>query len=165
MERYLKTTLVFFLAIFCLAVGLNNVIDYDVNFQFVRHILAMDTMHPWFNTDIAIKRSINSPSLQAFFYHLIIATELLAGLLALIASIFMLKNIKHDHHFSKSKNIFLIAAGLMLALWYFGFNVIASNWFYMWANQYNASPTAYDFIIFIMITVLYIMRDEKLVKV
>jgi len=160
-ERTSKIMLIFFLAMFFLGVAINNIIDYEINFQFVQHVVSMDAMQPWFDPAIVTKRSITDPAVQLFLYHCIIAAELLAGLLALFACYKMIINIKNDKNFANAKNIYVIAAMLMMSVWYFGFNVIASNWFYMWANQYDASNTAYNFIIFILLSLIYVMCTEK----
>lgn len=163
-ERFFKIMLVFFLGLFCLAVGINNIMDYQINFKFLQHVVAMDTMQPWFDMTIAKNRAITNLTTQKFLYHCIIAVELLAGLLALYACFNMLRYIKNDTRFSKAKNIYIVATGLMMCVWYFGFNVIASNWFYMWANQYNALPTAYNFIIFMLVSMIYVARTEKIIQ-
>lgn len=160
-EKYLKIVLTFFIAIFCLTVAINNIIDYDVNFTFLKHIVTMDTMQPWFDMKIAAARAITNPSIHIVLYDCIIAGEFSAGLFALWASINMLKNINDNEKFYRAKSTFVIAVGLMLTVWYFGFNVIAANWFYMWANQYDASVPAFHFSFFALLLLIYILRDEK----
>src|ERR1700740_3068239 len=44
--RIAKVSLVFAVAIFYSLVVLNNTTDYDSNFQFVRHVLMMDSTFP-----------------------------------------------------------------------------------------------------------------------
>ena len=41
--RLSKLVLVGMVAVFALLVGVNNVVDYDSNFEFVQHVLSMDT--------------------------------------------------------------------------------------------------------------------------
>ncbi|GEP07817.1 DUF2165 domain-containing protein [Methylobacterium oxalidis] len=75
--RTSKTILVLFVALFCLVVGCNNVVDYGSNYTFVQHVMTMDTTFP----DNRLKdRGISSPLMHQIAYGLIIAGELTAGL-------------------------------------------------------------------------------------
>ncbi len=161
-ERLFKILLIFFIALFCLSVGFNNIVDYDVNFQFLSHVVSMDAMKPWFDLSISESRSITNPSVHAFLYTCIITAELSAGLLALLACLMMIKNIKDDSKFLRAKYIYLSATAIMITVWYFGFNVIGVGWFYMWASQYDAQATAYNFVIFLLISLMYVMRRESI---
>lgn len=159
-ERLFKTLIVFFLAIFCLSVAVDNIVDYQVNLEFVKHVVSMDTMKPGFDTAIALSRGTSNQVIHAVMFSSIIASEFIAGFLALFSCVKMLMTINDNLGFLKSKRIYLIAAAVMISLWYFGFNIIASNWFYMWANLYDGQQTAYNFSIFILLSTVYIMRDE-----
>jgi len=44
--RIVKVIMVGCLAVFALLVTFDNVIDYDTNYTFVRHVLTMDTTFP-----------------------------------------------------------------------------------------------------------------------
>ncbi len=44
--RLAKITMVASLAAFALLAAYNNIVDYDSNFEFVRHVLSMDTTFP-----------------------------------------------------------------------------------------------------------------------
>jgi predicted small integral membrane protein len=159
-ERYFKTLLAFIIAVFCLSVGIDNIIDYQVNYEFVKHVVQMDTMKTWFDLDISIKRGISNPAIHALLFHIIIASELISGLLALYSAFTMMKSIKDHALFRAAKSTFVMSAGLMLTIWYFGFNVVAANWFYMWANVYDAQAPAYNFSIMILLGTIYIMQKE-----
>src|SRR5215471_17753806 len=75
--RLVKLALLASLALYALLVAYDNVVDYEANYAFVRHTLAMDTL-----TDNALKgRAITSPALWMAAYWLIIATEVVVGLL------------------------------------------------------------------------------------
>lgn len=39
-----KAVVAMYVGVFCVLVSYNNVIDYNTNFQFVQHVLAMDQM-------------------------------------------------------------------------------------------------------------------------
>jgi len=77
MIRLAKVAVIAALAAFALIVAYNNVFDYNSNYQFVRHVLSMDTTFP----DSALRpRAIDSETLCAA-YAVIISTEASTGLL------------------------------------------------------------------------------------
>ena len=44
--RLVKTSMVASIALFSLLVAFDNLVDYDSNYEFVRHTLSMDTTFP-----------------------------------------------------------------------------------------------------------------------
>ena len=76
--RAAKVLLVFGVAVFYSLVVLNNTTDYDSNYQFVRHVLMMDSTFPG---NRGMWRAINAPALHTAFYLSIIAWETLTMIL------------------------------------------------------------------------------------
>ena len=74
MLRAAKIALVFGVAIFYTFVVFNNITDYDSNYQFVRHVLMMDSTFPG---NHGMWRAMNQPALHTAFYVSIIAWEAL----------------------------------------------------------------------------------------
>src|ERR1700682_630861 len=72
MLRTAKVLLVFAVALFYSLVVLNNTTDYDSNYQFIRHVLMMDSTFPG---NRGMWRALNSPAWHTMFYLLIIAWE------------------------------------------------------------------------------------------
>ena len=77
MIRLAKVAVIAALAAFALIVAYNNVFDYNSNYQFVRHVLSMDTTFP---DSALLPRAIDSETLCAA-YAVIISTEASTGLL------------------------------------------------------------------------------------
>lgn len=78
-------------AFFFFLIFVNNILDYEANFQFVKHVLSMDTIFP----DSPLSwRKIVDPATHHFFYFVIIAIEALMTFVALRGFFFM--------YFSKS---------------------------------------------------------------
>ena len=76
--RLCKTALVAAVAFFFTLVAYGNLTDYGSNWQFVQHVLSMDTTFP----DSALRwRAITDPSVQRLGYLLIIATEIVVALI------------------------------------------------------------------------------------
>src|ERR1700675_2377066 len=76
--RTIKLLLVFGVAIFYSLVVFNNITDYGSNYEFVRHVMMMDSTFPgnrW------MWRAINTPFLHTAFYLSIITWETITMLL------------------------------------------------------------------------------------
>lgn len=81
--RTIKSLLVATLGGWALLVAYGNIADYKANWQFVQHVLALDTVFP----DNPLKsRAIAEPAPQKIAYWSIIATEYMIGLVCLYAA-------------------------------------------------------------------------------
>src|SRR5579872_7467210 len=76
--RATKVILVFGVAFFYSLVVFNNITDYGSNYEFVRHVLMMDSTFPG---NRGMWRAINTPLLHTAFYMSIIAWEIITMLL------------------------------------------------------------------------------------
>ena len=68
--RAVKAALVFGVAVLYSLVVFNNITDYGSNYEFVRHVLMMDSMFPG---NRGMWRAINTPGLHTVSYLSIIA--------------------------------------------------------------------------------------------
>jgi hypothetical protein len=82
--RLAKVSLVALIGLFALLVGYNNIADYGSNYEFVRHVLLMDTTFPG---NALRGRAIESESLHRIAYALIIAVELICGVTCLAGAV------------------------------------------------------------------------------
>jgi len=129
--RLLKALLVFSVGVWGALVAFDNLLDYGSNWQFVQHVLSMDTVFP----DNQLRyRAITAPRLQTACYWLIIGIEWLMGI-GCLAGGWRLLRLRHNAAgFVAAKP--LAAAGLVLVflLYYLGFVVIGGEWFSMWQS-------------------------------
>ena len=79
-SRTAKALLTALIGVFALLVGLDNIIDYGTNFEFVRHVLSMDTTFP---ENKLMWRAITSEWVHHVAYWMIIAAELATGALCM----------------------------------------------------------------------------------
>ena len=70
--RVSKAVLVFAIALFYTILVLNNITDYGSNYEFVRHVMMMDSTLP---ENHLMWRAISSPLVHTVFYTGIIAWE------------------------------------------------------------------------------------------
>ncbi|MGE7022463.1 DUF2165 family protein [Solibacillus cecembensis] len=160
--RLLKTVVLLLAGLFGLFVFAGNLMDYNSNYEFVLHVLSMDTT---FEGNALMWRAIESPILYTIAYWGLIIAEGTFSLLAFIGVYHMLKNIRATgRQFNQAKSFGFYAFMLGFAIWYLGFIVIGSEWFAMWQSQiWNGKETAMDItIVWIGFAILLALKDEDL---
>ena len=85
--RLSKIALIFALAAYALIVAYDNIIDYGSNYEFVKHVLTMDTTFP---ANALMHRAITDKSVWTAAYASIIAAEALTALLLVIGALALL---------------------------------------------------------------------------
>ncbi len=157
--RLSKSIVAFCVGIFCFIVGLNNILDFNTNHQFVKNVLSMVTMQSWFDGEVIRERAIVDDTYHLFAYWMIIIFELLAGVICLAGSVTMATNITTDR-FITGKSLYLLGSTLAILIWYFGFAVVGAEWFAMWANKWNGQTKAYLFSTFILLSMCFIKTSD-----
>lgn len=160
--RLLKVFVLFAAGFYGFFVFLGNLLDYDTNYQFVKHVLSMDTT---FEGNQIMWRAIESSVVHTIAYCFIIAIEGIFSLLAFIGVYRMLKNIKKSAvQFNQSKAFGFYAFILGIALWFVGFIVFGSEWFAMWQSQiWNGKETAMDIVeVWCGFAILLALKDREL---
>lgn len=146
------------LALWAFLVTLGNVTDYDSNGQFVRHVLAMDTV---FADSTLTWRAITSPAVQTLAYWAIIATEGLTSLAFLAATVLMARSLRADRAaFQRAKSAAAIGVTLAFGLWFIGFMAIGGEWFAMWqSSDWNGQDAAFRFTLVVLAVAVYVFLD------
>lgn len=160
--RLLKMMVLLFAGLFGLFVFGGNLMDYDSNYQFVHHVLSMDTT---FEGNALMWRAIESSALHTVAYWFLIIAEGIFSLLAFIGVYHMAKNLRASGAaFNKSKAFGFYAFMLGFAIWFLGFVVIGSEWFAMWQSQiWNGKETAMDITtVWVGFAVLLALKDDDL---
>jgi predicted small integral membrane protein len=147
------------IAAFLTLVTFGNLTDYDTNFAFVQHVLAMDTI---FVTSTITYRAVTNPVLHHLAYGLIIMTQAIVSVLCWIGVFRLLRRRRADAlTFNRAKN--LLVAGLTLAflLYQFGFVTTGGEWFGMWmSSQWNGVPSAFRFLITILAVLIFVALPD-----
>jgi predicted small integral membrane protein len=131
--RLVKVAVIAALAAFALLVAYNNIVDYDSNYQFVRHVFSMDTIFP----DSTLRsRAIDSETIWRAAYALIIVTEASIGLLLALGAVVLLGRLRASAKIFNNAKLWAVA-GLTLGfcLWFFGFVAIGGEYFAMWQSK------------------------------
>jgi predicted small integral membrane protein len=158
--RACKVVLVFSVAIFYTFVVLNNTTDYNSNYQFVRHVLMMDSTFPG---NHGMWRAINSPAIQTAFYIAIIAWEAVAMILSWWGGARMAAAVGSAEAFGRAKNLAIVALTLSLLLWSVAFLSVGGEWFLMWQSKsWNGQDAAFRmFAVNGIVLLLVAMKDEE----
>lgn len=157
--RYCKIFLVAIIAIiFCIA-AFTNLTDPQPNFIFLKHILSMDTTSATATTSW---RAINSPTIQAIFYGIIVSWEALSGIICLIGSGALFLNRKDSIRFKKSKAIAVLGLTLGFAVYAFAFVGIGSEWFQMWkSKEWNSKASGGLYATLVALVLLVVLSSEE----
>lgn len=158
--RTIKSLLVGSVALFALLVAWNNVVDYGSNFEFVRHVLSMDTT---FDGNALMHRAITRTELHHAAYWMIIATEAATGLLCALGCAQMLRARNADaDSFARAKQFATIGLFLGILLWSTGFMTIGAEYFLMWQSaDWNGQAAASRFIMILFATLIFLHQTES----
>ncbi len=157
--RTSKLVLVAIVAAFALLVAWNNVVDYDSNFTFVRHVLSMDTT---FEGNRLMGRAIEATAMHHIAYWLIILMEAITGALCAWGAIAMARTVRGDGAtFARAKAPATAGLTVGVALWFGGFMVVGAEWFLMWQSDgWNGQPAAFRFAALLLLTLLFLHQPE-----
>ena len=89
--RLAKVAMIGSLAAYAFIVAYDNVVDYGSNYEFVRHVLSMDTTFPG---NALSHRAITNESVWRVAYALIIAMEGLTALLLALGAAMLLGRLR-----------------------------------------------------------------------
>lgn len=157
--RIAKISLVFAVAIFYSFVVLNNTTDYDSNYQFVRHVLMMDSTFPG---NHGMWRALNSPALHTAFYLSIIVWETATMLLSWWGGIRLARAAAGTAiDFHRAKGIAIAALSLALVMWLAAFLSVGGEWFLMWQSKtWNGQDAAFRMFTTVGIVLLLVVQPD-----
>jgi len=158
--RVIKSALVFGVAIFYSLVVFNNITDYGSNYEFVRHVMMMDSTFPG---NRGMWRAIGAPSLQSAFYLSIIAWETITMLLCWWGGFRMALALRGTAEaFHKAKRVSIAALTLSLLMWLVAFLAVGGEWFLMWQSKsWNGQDAAFRMFTVVGIVLLLVTQPDS----
>ena len=158
--RASKVLLVFGLAVFYSLVVLGNTTDYDSNYQFVRHVMMMDSTFPG---NHEMWRAINTPALHTLFYLTIIAWETLTAILCWWGFVRLLKSLRGTAEaFNAAKGMAIAALTLGLMMWLVAFLGVGAEWFLMWQSKsWNGQDAAFRMFTVLGIVLVFVAQPDS----
>ncbi len=157
--RAAKALLVLAVAVFYTFVVFNNITDYDSNYQFVRHVLMMDSTFPG---NHGMWRAINSPALHTAFYASIIAWEFATMVLCWWGGARLMNALRGTPgEFQRAKSVAIGALTLSLLMWLAAFLSVGGEWFLMWQSKtWNGQDAAFRMFTIVGIVLLLVAQPE-----
>ena len=139
--RIAKILLLGCITIYYALVVFNNLTDFDSNYQFVRHVLSMDTTFPG---NHGLWRALTEPAVFAAFYWSIILWELATTVVLGWGLVRMVRAMHASAvEFARSKNFAVYGLLMGLMLWFLAFITVGGEWFLMWQSHvWNGEDTA-----------------------
>lgn len=157
--RQSKTVLVASIAFLFSLFAFGNISDYESNWQFVQHVLSMDTIFP---DSTLTWRAVTNPGLQTAAYWGIIIWELLTAIVLWIGVAGLLRA-GDSATFDAAKPVAVVGLTMGLVLYGVGFVAIGGEWFAMWQSEiWNGQSKAFEFISFIgLVLVVLLIREHS----
>jgi predicted small integral membrane protein len=140
--RICKIFLLAAVAFYFTLVAFNNLTDFDSNYQFVRHVLMMDSTFPG---NHGMGRAIRAPWMHLAFYLGIIAWEILNASLNWWGSVSLLRALSSPpSEFQQAKQVGVVALTSGMLQWFVAFLCIGAEWFLMWQSKlWNGQDAAF----------------------
>ena len=157
--RLAKVAMIGSLAAYAFIVAYDNVVDYGSNYEFVRHVLSMDTT---FRGNALMHRAITNDRVWRGAYALIIAMEGLTALLLAMGAATLLGQLRAPAKVFNCSKVWAVA-GLTVgfALWFLGFMVIAGEYFAMWqSKEWNGQEAAFRITIVILAVLIFVSLPD-----
>jgi predicted small integral membrane protein len=158
--RVTKVALVFGVAIFYSLVVFNNFNDYNSNFQFIRHVMMMDSTFP---ANQGMWRAINQPWLHTVLYISIIAWECVTMVLCWWGAAVMLRALRGPasaFHLAKRVAIAALTFSLMMSL--VAFLSVGAEWFLMWQSKtWNGQEPAFRMFTVVGVVLLLLSQSDS----
>lgn len=160
LERLSKVALVAAVSLFLTIVAYNNLIDYGSNFEFVRHVLSMDST---FSGNQLKGRALTQPWIHHIFYAGIIAWEWMGAIsIAVGAWILWRAREASSADFARAKSVAVAALTGNMLLWFTAFITVGGEWFVMWQSQvWNGQTAAFRMFACIGIILLFLKTPDS----
>jgi predicted small integral membrane protein len=157
--RTCKMLLLAAMAFFFTLVAFNNLTDFDSNYQFVRHVLMMDSTFPG---NLGMWRAIRAPWIHLAFYLGIIAWEILNAVVSWWGSIALLRALHSPQaEFHRAKQVGVVALTSGMLQWFIAFLCVGAEWFLMWQSKlWNGQDAAFRmFAVEALVLVILLLPD------
>jgi predicted small integral membrane protein len=157
--RSAKLLLVAGIALFYTLVVFNNLTDFDSNYQFVRHVLSMDSTFPG---NHGLWRALPSPAIHLAFYWSIIAWEIATTILLWWGVVRLGRGLRLGAaSFNAAKRVPVMALTLSLLMWLIAFLSVGSEWFLMWqSHTWNGQEAAFRMFTIVGLVLLIVLQPD-----
>ncbi|HVZ52532.1 MAG TPA: DUF2165 domain-containing protein [Pseudolabrys sp.] len=157
--RLSKVLLTAALAAFAFIVTYDNIVDYGSNYEFVKHVLSMDTTFPG---NRLMDRSITDPEIWRIAYAALITAEGVTFVLLAAGAVMMLRALfRPAAEFNRAKNWMIAGATVGYGVWFFGFMVVGGEFFAMWQSKtWNGQEAAFRFYMSMLAVLIFVNQPD-----
>jgi predicted small integral membrane protein len=157
--RAAKLLLLAGIALFYTLVVFNNLTDFDSNYQFVRHVLMMDSTFPGNHGQW---RALPSPAFHLAFYLGIIAWEIANTILLWWGVVRLLRALRlSPNAFNTAKGVPVAALTLSMSMWLVAFLSVGAEWFLMWqSHTWNGQEEAFRMFAVVGLVLLIVLQPD-----
>ena len=158
--RTAKILLLAGIALFYTLVVFNNVTDFNSNYQFVRHVLSMDSTFP---DNHGMWRALPWPAFHLGFYISIIAWEAATVILLWWGVVRLTRALRRSPAaFNAAKRVAVMALTLSMLMWLVAFLDIGAEWFLMWqSHTWNGQEAAFRMFAVVGVVLLILIQPEN----
>lgn len=158
--RAAKLLLLSGIALYYTLVVFSNITDFDSNYQFVRHVLMMDTTFPG---NRGMWRAINAPAIHLVFYASIILWEAATMILSWWGALALFRTLHAPAaEFNAAKRIPVAALALGMLMWFGAFLTVGGEWFLMWQSRtWNGQEAAFRMFAILGIVLLLMVQPDR----
>jgi predicted small integral membrane protein len=157
--RTAKLLLVAGIALFYMLVVFDNLTDFDSNYQFVRHVLSMDSTFPG---NHGMWRALPSPAFHMAFYLSIIAWEIATTILLWWGVARLLRALRLSASvFNAAKRVAVLSLTLSMLMWLVAFLSVGAEWFLMWQSKtWNGQDPAFRMFAVVGLVLLILLQPD-----
>ncbi|MGA9584057.1 MAG: DUF2165 domain-containing protein [Terracidiphilus sp.] len=157
--RSAKMLLVAGIALYYTLVVFNNLTDFSANYEFIQHVLSMDTAPAGNHT---MWRALTSPTIHLVFYWTIIAWEFVTMILAWWGLARLIRAVRDSAvAFNAGKRLAIVALTLSLLMWLVAFLDVGGEWFLMWqSHTWNGQEEAFRMFVIVAFVLLLLLQPE-----
>ncbi|MGA7242384.1 MAG: DUF2165 domain-containing protein [Terracidiphilus sp.] len=157
--RFAKLLLLAGIAFYYTLVVFNNLTDFGSNYEFIRHVLSMDTTIPG---NHGMWRALTSPGVHLVFYWMIIVWELVTMFLAWWGVVGLARALRQPADvFNVGKRVAVIALTASLLMWLVAFLDVGGEWFLMWQSHvWNGQEEAFRMFVIVGFILLLLLQPD-----
>lgn len=157
--RTAKVVLLAGIAFFYTLVVFNNLTDFGSNWDFVHHVLLMDTTFPG---NHGMWRALPEHWLQIGFYLGIIAWEIATMILLWWGTVQMARAVRGPAAaFNAAKGLPVMALTLSMTMWLVAFLSVGAEWFLMWqSHTWNGQEAAFRMFAVVGLVMLILLQAD-----
>jgi len=153
--RFCQTILVAAVSLLLTLLAVNNLTDYGSNFQYVAHVLSMDTTFP----DNQLKwRALTNPVFHHLFYCTLILWEATSAGLCWVGAFRLYRSLRTDRVlFHQAKSLAVYGLVVSMLQWLFAFLTVGGEWFVMWQSPtWNGQEAALRMFVVTGVVLLFV---------